>query len=194
MSNIFQNMQIAAFRAGIQPRTKESQAWFRRKANQMRRVNRNAIVKEEPIEQTGRFAPGNMYMFTYDPKTKDKLPYYDTFPLVVAVQKAPGGFYGLNLHYLPPMLRAKLLDALMDNLTNKKFDESTRFKINYRMLQAASKYKHFAPCFKHYLTAHVRSRFAEVQSPEWEIATFLPMANFQKSGKNAVYKDSRKAI
>ena len=75
MSNIFQNMQIAAFRAGIQPRTKESQAWFRRKANQMRRVNRNAIVKEEPIEQTGRFAPGNMYMFTYDSKTKDKLPY-----------------------------------------------------------------------------------------------------------------------
>ena len=194
MSNIFQNMQIAAFRAGIQPRTKESQDWFRRKANQMRRVNRSSIVKEEPIQQTGRFAPGNMYMFTYDPKTKDKLPYYDTFPLIVAVEKAPGGFYGLNLHYLPPILRAKLLDALMDNLTNKKFDDSTRFKINYRMLKAASKYKHFAPCFKHYLTEHVRSRFAEVQSPEWEIATFLPMANFQKSGKRAVYADSRKAI
>lgn len=194
MSNIFQNMQIAAFRAGIRPRTKESQDWFRRKANQMRRVNRAAIVKEEPIEQTSRFLPGNMYMFTYDPKTKDKLPYYDTFPLIVAVEKAAGGFYGLNLHYLPPILRAKLLDALMDNLTNKKFDESTRFKINYRMLKAASKYKHFAPCFKHYLTSHVRSRFAEVQSPEWEIATFLPMANFQKSGKRAVYADSRKAI
>lgn len=194
MSNIFQNMQIAAFRAGIQPRTKESQDWFRRKANQMRRVNRSSIVKEEPIQQTGRFLPGNMYMFTYDPKTKDKLPYYDTFPLIVAVEKAAGGFYGLNLHYLPPILRAKLLDALMDNLTNKKFDESTRFKINYRMLKAASKYKHFAPCFKHYLTSHVRSRFAEVQSPEWEIATFLPMANFQKSGKRAVYADSRKAI
>jgi|TARA_B110000444_G_C18620428_1_gene491892 hypothetical protein len=194
MSNIFQNMQIAAFRAGIQPRTKESQKWFRQKANAMRRVNRSAIVKEDPVNQTGRFLPGKMYMFTYDPKTKDKLPYYDTFPLIVAVDKAPGGFYGLNLHYLPPMLRAKLLDALMDNLTNKRYNDSTKFKINYSMLKAASKYKHFAPCFKHYLTGHVQSKFAEVAAPEWEIATFLPMANFQKSGKNRVYRDSRKQI
>jgi|TARA_B110000971_G_scaffold219288_1_gene260037 hypothetical protein len=194
MSNIFQNMQIAAFRAGIQPRTKESQAWFRQKANQMRRVNRAAIVKEEPIKKKASFRIGGMYMFTYDPKTKDKMPYYDTFPLVIPVEPAAGGFYGLNLHYIPPLLRAKLLDALMDNLSNKKYDDSTRMRINYKMLQAASKYKHFAPCFKHYLTGHVQSKFAEVSAPEWEIAAFLPMANFQKSGKRAVYADSRKKI
>ena len=194
MSNIFQNMQIAAFRAGIQPRTKESQAWFRQKANQMRRVNRAAIVKEEPIKKKASFRIGGMYMFTYDPKTKDKMPYYDTFPLVIPVEPAAVGFYGLNLHYLPPLLRAKLLDSLMDNLSNKKYDDSTRMRINYKMLQAASKYKHFAPCFKHYLTGHVQSKFAEVSAPEWEIAAFLPMANFQKSGKRAVYADSRKKI
>lgn len=194
MSNIFQNMQIAAFRAGIQPRTKESQDWFRRKANQMRRVNRSSIVKEEPIQQTGRFAPGNMYMFTYDPKTKDKLPYYDTFPLIVAVEKAPGGFYGLNLHYLPAPLRAKFLDALLNITSNKSFDETTKFELSYKMLNASRKMRYFKPCYKHYLLSNVKSRFARVPAPEWEIATFLPTADWQKASGNTVYKDSRKMI
>ena len=60
-----------------------------------------------------------MNMFFYDPKHKDTLPYYDRFPLSVIIGPAKGGFYGLNLHYLPPVLRAKMLDALMDIATIK---------------------------------------------------------------------------
>jgi hypothetical protein len=194
MSNLFQNLEMEAFRKGITPRTAESRDWFRKKAQSLRRVNRNTIMKEEPIELKSTFQPGAMAMFFYNPKTKDKLPYYDSFPLTIIVDKAEGGFYGMNLHYLPPILRAKFLDVLLDNTNNKYYDEKTRFAVNYNYLKNSARTKYFKPCFKHYLTSHVKSRFAVVPAPEWEIATFLPLADWQKQSGSKVYADSRRML
>jgi len=196
MSNLFQKLELQAFRAGITPRTEESRKWFRQKAQQLRRVNRRALMSAEEVKLVNRQQPmiGSMNMFFYDPKTIDTLPYYDRFPLVIIVGPAPKGFYGLNLHYLPPILRAKLLDALMDMTNNKKYNESTRFNITYKMLTATAKLRLFKPCFKHYLTQHVKSRLARVNSTEWEIATFLPMAEWEKGTAASVYRDSRKMV
>jgi hypothetical protein len=194
MSNLFQKLGYEAFRAGVTPRTKESMTWFRQKSRSIRRVNRREIMKEEPIQLRNTFRPGNMFMFFYDPKTKETLPYYDKFPLVIVVGKAPGGFYGLNLHYISPLLRVKLLDALMDNTSDKRYDENTRFKLNYAMLNRTSKLRFYKPCFKHYLLDHVQSRLAHVPAPEWEIATFLPMANWVGAQGAAVYKFSKEMI
>jgi hypothetical protein len=197
MSDIFKTLEYEAFRAGITPRTKQSMDWFRRKAHYINQIDRRGLMNEDPIELKNRPVinlPGNMYMFFYDPKHKDTLPYYDTFPLIVLIGKAPGGFYGLNLHYLPPLLRAKMLDSLMDFTTNKKYDETTRFKASYDLLQRAAKMKYYKPCFKHYLTKHVKGKFAYVPPPEWEIATFLPTANFKKANRTKVYNDSRAKI
>ena len=133
-----------------------------------------------------------MQMFFYDPKTKDTLPYYDRFPLVVVVGPAEKGFYGLNLHYLPPILRAKMLDSLMEVATSKKSRPNAKFSITYDRLKSMSSMRYFKPCFKHYLTAHVKSQFARVPAPEWEIATFLPIAQFEKiPNPLTAYKDSR---
>ena len=196
MSNLFAKLEYEAFRAGVNPRTKEAQDWFRKKAQQMRRVDRKDLLQDEQVKLVNRQNPliGSMNMFFYDPKHKDTLPYYDRFPLVIIVGPAEKGFYGLNLHYLPNVLRAKMLDALLDITNNKKYDESTRFQVSYKLLQSSSKMRYFKPCYKHYLTAHVKSRLARVAAPEWEIATFLPTANFEKSSAANVYKDSRKAI
>jgi len=194
MSNIFQRLELQAFRAGITPRTKESREWFRKKIKNLRSINREALMKEDPLKQTGQEIVGGMYMFFYDPKHKDTLPYYDTFPLVIVVGPAEGGFYGLNLHYLPPILRAKMLDALMDITSNTKFNDSTRFKMSYELLVKSSKLKYFQPCFKHYLNDQVKSKFAMVPAPEWEIATFLPTAQFKKANSKKVYFDSQKMI
>jgi hypothetical protein len=199
MTNLFQNLEIEAFRAGVTPRTRESREWFRKKindlrGNELRRIDRSKLMKDPALQLSDRQILGSMYMFFYDPKHKKTLPYYDSFPLVIVLDEAKGGFLGLNLHYLPPILRAKFLAALMDTTNNKKFDESTKFKLTYQQLKAASKLRYFKPCIKHYLTDHVRSRFAKVEAPEWEIATFLPMADWQKSSGSNVYKESRKAL
>lgn len=193
-SNLFNQLEIEAFRAGVTPRTKESIAWFQKKAGTLKGLNRNELMKSESVQLKNRFRPGAMFLYFYDPKHKATLPYYDSFPLTVVVGPAKGGFYGLNLHYLPLPLRAKMLDGLLENLNNKKYNDTTKFAVNYEMLTKSSKLKYFKPCFKHYLTGHVKSRFAYISPPEWEIATFLPVADFQKASQRTVWKDSRQMI
>jgi len=194
LSNLFQTLEIEAFRKGITPRTAQSREWFMNKTKDLRNINRNVLMKEGPITLKNRTIIGSMFMFFYQPKHKDTLPYYDSFPLVIVLKPAEGGFLGLNLHYLPPVLRAKFLDALLEHTNNDKFDESTKFNLTYNLLERATKLKYFEPCIKHYLTDHVRSRFALVEAPEWEIATFLPVADFQKARATTVWKDSRRKI
>ena len=194
MSNLFQKLELEAFRKGITPRTRESRDWFRRRVQSLTRVNRNALMRQEEVKQMSSPLLGSMMMYFYDPKLKDTLPYYDTFPLVIPIERAPGGFRGLNLHYIPPVLRAKFLDSLLDIVNNKKYDETTRFNLTYRLLKSAAKFRYFQPCLKHYLLEHVKSRFAIVPAPDWEIATFLPTASWKKAPASTVYSDSRKAI
>jgi hypothetical protein len=97
---------------------------------------------------------------------------------------------GINMHYLPLNYRAKLMDALYDVANNDKYDETTKLKFNYNVLNGASKYKYFAPCVKHYLTDQVRSRFLYVYPSEWDIALFLPTQRFVGATKGKVWKDS----
>ena len=193
MAGLFQKLEFEAFRKGITPRSKESRAWFMNKAKNLN-VSRSKLMKEDPIEFRSRPAVGRMYMYFYDPKTKDTLPYYDRFPLIIMVGPAPKGFMGLNLHYLPLDVRAKFLDALLGTINNERYDESTRFRLSYDMLKRASRLRAFRPCLKRYLSSHVRSRLALVPAPEWEIATFLPTADFEKASSSEVYKDSRRKM
>ena len=140
MSNIFQKLELAAFRNQITPRTKESREWFMKKAKVIKGINREALMKEEPLDRGARRIIGSMQMFFYDPKYKETLPYYDRFPLAIIVKPAKGGFLGMNLHYLPPILRAKFLDALMDNVTSKKSPDA-KFKLTTRLLASASDFR-----------------------------------------------------
>lgn len=192
--NLVSNLKKESFAAGITPKTKESMAWFRKRAYDIRRVKRGELMRSDDVELRNRQAIGRMYFWFYDPKHKQTLPYYDTFPLGVIVGPAKGGFHALNLHYLPPLIRAEFLDQLMDISTNKNYDENTRMKVSYELLKGSTKYKAFKPCFKHYLTKHVRSRFAMIPASDWEVATFLPAADWQKTKAHNVYRQSRKLI
>ena len=179
--SLFKQLEFEAFRAGITPRTTQSIEWFRNKARQMFRgrviKDREKIMDDELLSKTKKVDKdpmGNMYMFFYDPKFKKTLPYYDGFPLIIMLGPAPNGFYGLNLHYLPPVLRSKALAAILG--------------------RGSVPSKFLAPARQRYLTKHVKSSFALVEEPEWEIATFLPMADWKKESANKVYRDSRKKM
>ena len=56
----------------------------------------------------------------------------------------------------------------MDNVTSKK-SENAKFKLTTRLLAGTSELEFYKPCIKHYLNEHVRSKFAEVKAPEWEM-------------------------
>jgi len=191
-TTIFQNV-IQKAGAGKTQNSLEARNWLRQKAAEVRTVNPKATIQQGPF-LTNRIITGNMYLFAYDPKTKEDLPYYDRFPLVFPFRRVPDGFYGINLHYLPPLLRAKLMDALYDTVNNDNMDETTRLRINYRILQSAAKFRYFEPCVKHYLNNHVRTRFLWIPADQWETALFLPLERFVGATKQQVWKDSRRMV
>jgi hypothetical protein len=192
MASLFDTLQAGAQRAGVQARTKDSQKWFRKKAQELVMPNRKALLKDDALERTGRNIRGNMYMYFYDPKFKETLPYYDRFPLTIMIDPAPGGFYGLNLHYLNYPVRARFLDELMSLAPNNVKDTTRLVKLRYDLLQSVRKYKEFKPCFKHYLGKHVVSQFSRVPMTDWEIAIFLPVEQFKKKSKTSIWNESLK--
>lgn len=187
----------------IPARSRQSRQWFRDTAASTR-ISPNAVVRGAAMKESGSAllskpipgtsGIGRMYTFFYDPKTKKDLPYYDRFPLIFKIKDVENGFLGLNMHYLPPILRAKLMDALYDLASDTRYDENTRIRLSYERLQAASKFKYFKPCIKMYLRNHVRSRFVLIDATEWDMALFLPTERFAKANKSTVWRDSRKAI
>ena len=193
MESIFDKLQAKAYKKQIPAQTKQSRDWFRSELRGIR-VKSDDILNDKNLERRTRPAPGRMYTYFYDPKHKATLPYYDRFPLIIMVGPAEKGFYGVNLHYLPIPLRAKLLDELLTITNNKKFDESTRFKISYDFLKNSSNLGAFKPCFKHYLIHKVESEIKFLSSDLWEIAAFLPTARFKGATSAKVHSDSRKKI
>ena len=192
MASKFDEILAQGVRAGqIPARTQDARDWFRNKARSTS-ATPESIVRGEKARYKNRVSMGKMYLFNYDPKTKATLPYYDRYPLIFPVQGAPGGFYGINMHYLPYVLRARLMDALYDLSSNQRYDERTKLRLSYGILKGAAKYKAFKPTFKRYLSSHVRSRFIEINSSEWDIALFLPLESFAKASKGSVWADSRK--
>lgn len=192
--SLFDKIQGELKGAGIASYTRESQKWFTDRVRSIGRINEVNFLKDPNLVRKNKFFPGYMYHFVYDPKTKETLPYYDTFPLIIAVAPAPGGFYGLNLHYLAPLTRALFLDKLMDIANKTEFDEKKRFRLNYSLLSASKRFKEFAPCFKHYLTQHIDSRIMLVPSQEWETAIFLPTERFENANKKQVWRQSKNKI
>ena len=178
--------------AGVGAKARAAGDWFREKVKQasasaqMRAVTPAQLLKRQ---EEGSAALGKMLFYKYDPKFAKKLPYWDMYPLVFPFEKAKGGFYGLNLHYIPPRDRAVLMDELKEYATNNKYDATTRLKITYDLLKG---YGRAVPCVKRYLGSHVQSNTVRINADEWEIAIFLPVERFQKQKKSVVWNDSRK--
>ncbi len=191
MASLFDTLQAGAQRAGVTYRTRRSQLWFQKNIKKLNMPTRQKLLKDTALDPVSKEIAGNMYMYFYDPKTKDELPYYDRFPLTIMVQPEKGGFSGLNLHYLSPGVRARFLDELMATAP-KNINDMTRLRLRYKLLAGTRKFKEFKPCWKRYLGSNIRSRLVRVPMTDWEIAIFLPTQQFVKRKDNYVWNQSRK--
>ena len=155
---------------------KEPYQWYRNRIKELGTPSQAQLIRDGKI--TGRVNFGALNMFIYDPKLKNKLPYYDTFPLVLPIERYRDGFLGINFHYLPYALRARLLSRLDPNA-------------NYSALKNVKLVK---PTLKRYLNTNVRSRFRKLEEKDFMTAIMLPVQRFRKSSASKVWSDSRKAI
>lgn len=179
---LFQKYDRRAAEASIPRNTAAAIDWFRNVIRKDKAVSFDRVSDGARKIESKRvtFAPGNMFMYTYDPKYKDVLPFYDTYPLIIVVEKTDTGWYGINVHYLPPILRAEL------------FKDILYFKKNPKAIaDVLAKHPLTTPCLKQYLVKHVRSRPIPIPKEEWEIAIQLPFEGFQKSTNTQVWANSR---
>jgi hypothetical protein len=175
---------------------KRSRSWFDKQVASMAQQNitPNKVLKGDPLHLKNAIVPGSLYMYIYDPKLKEELPYYDRFPLVFPFRKVKDGFLGLNMHYLPYDLRIKLLDNLLVFKNNSRWDETTKIKYSWALIDGVSRFAAAKPCVKHYLSGHVRSQFRQIQSEDWATAMLLPVERFVGASKQQVWAESRRII
>lgn len=181
----------------VDPRdqTLKANEWLREQAKSVTRVrDPKQLLTKTSDRLVSQITVGRMYMFMYDPKMKDELPYYDRFPLIFPFRRVKGGFYGINLHYLPHMLRARLMDSLTSLANNTKYDDTTKLRLSYQILEASARFRFFKPCVKHYLNSHVKSRFLWIPAEQWNTALFLPLERFVGATKQQVWRDSRRMV
>ena len=167
----------------------KSTAWYREKIKEFGQPGAMDLIRDG--KRNNKPFYGKLNMFFYDPKHKKTLPYYDTFPLVLPLEKYPDGFLGINMHYLPIPLRIKLLDRLVDYSNNTKFDESTRLMVDYNKLK---KIRLIRPTIHRYLSGYTKSQFRRIDADEFTIATLLPVQRFKKASESEVWKESRGMI
>ena len=179
MAYLIDRIKTSLMKEGLDARSKKARTWLQAKIGSLNPTKQSLMADKNRLKNNAII--GRMYFYFYDPKTKDKLPYYDKFPLVLPIEQYNDGFLGLNLHYIHPKQRIILLDKLSEFANNTKFDKTTKLRLSYDLLASSSKVFEHQPCIKRYLFSHIESRFLEITADEWDIAALLPMESFVKA-------------
>ena len=161
--------------------------WYRDKIREFGKPSALDLIRDG--RRVGKPSPFNLNMFVYDPKYKKTLPYYDTFPLVLPLERYSDGFLGLNFHYLPIPLRVRLLDRLNDIPEGNEYSERDKLKVSYAR---ASGIPMARAVIKRYLYGHLKSQIRVITPEEWVIAVLLPVQRFKKASTSKVYNQTKK--
>lgn len=147
-------------------------------------------IPDRSIEYRRRPVIGGLFHYFYSPKYATTLPYYDKFPLTIPIEMYDNGFLGLNLHYLPPMYRASMMDLLINEYMRTK-STAHYMKISYKILHQASLIPLFEPCIHRYLYSHLASAPVSISPEYWGEIIMLPTQQFVKATAKEVWSNSR---
>ena len=160
----------------------DSKEWFKNISS----VN---FLKQNQAFQTRTIEHGQMIAFFYDPLTKEKLPYYDTFPLVLPFEPTNTHFKGINLHYIAPKLRAVLLSKLME-ISSSTLPTTKKLIFSWDTIKSFGALPQAKACIKQYLFGQVKSNFIVVPQKDWERVIWLPLGRFKKKSEEYVWSQA----
>jgi hypothetical protein len=184
------------FLSQVKAKSKQAMDWFKtivsrtRRAAFPARTARDEIMQERNVGIDATPKIGRMYLFQYDAKWKDILPYWDVWPLIFPFDYTSNGFYGINLHYLPPNDRINLMLRLIKSAgSSANVTDKYRLKLSYQIITG---FKPAVPCIKRYLFSHVQgSGFYGISGTDWSYAATLPLQKFKGAGTKTIWSDSK---
>lgn len=143
---------------------------------------------------TGRMLPGRMYLINYsNPITKDKLPYYDMFPLILPFNIESSYVTAINFHYLHPTSRVILLEKL-SRFKIGDTDIQTRIRADWGILSNFARFREVKPSVKRYAKSRIKGKYLFIQPDDWTTAAVMPTESFRGSSKQQVYLDSNRKM
>ena len=170
---LFQRLLTDSVEGTVSTDTSESSAWFKEQAKKLSNYRPERIARQAAANAVARpTVQGEMFLFNYDPKGKETLPYYDRYPIVIILDVTATHMLGLNLHYIPYKERALLMNRLYQRfLNNEEFDETTFFKnISYEKVNSSrNSLRYWKPCIKRYINNNIVGRMVKIHPAEWDI-------------------------
>lgn len=168
----------------------KSVEWLKQQARKLNQPRVHKITNTIASKQRGSTPQaGSMYMFAYDPKYKDILPYYDAMPLIMVINVGAKSMLGLNFHYLPPIRRAQLLDFFSREAKKRspvgKIGSNSIANLSYAQIRALASDSLIKPTIHRYLYSHLASGLTEINPLEWDVTIMLPTAQFVSKGKGS---------
>jgi len=148
------------------------------------------LLTSEETTSSYETTSGGMFLFKYEPTTKNKLKYYDTLPLIINTGKESDGLIGLNLHYLPNRHRVAFMRAMFGDLDLDSIDEDD---VQSRLAKLST-YKFIKPTYKRYKYDGISSRLIRIPVENWLLASLLPISKFEKQSRKDVWNDSIRMI
>ena len=186
---------VTDFLKNIKAKSGEAIKWFKSIVKQTQRAafpaatGRKEFTGERSTGVRGRPLIGRMYLFRYQAKWDDILPYWDMWPLIFPFDYAKNGFYGINLHYLAPNDRAALMIRLIKAQgSSGNMNENYKLKLSYDII---TKFKPAIPCIKRYLYGQIQGKgLYGIGGNDWSYAAALPLQKFQKESAKYVWNQS----
>lgn len=169
-------------------------AWFYKEikgelGNDGRAKSRIRRIPDKAFNPSRDAFIGGLFFYIYDAKHKDTLPVWDQFPLVIPIEPYKDGFLGMNLHYLPPVGRAKLMDILQ-KYKRRSATPKAYMRVSYEILKLALNDKLFKPTIHRYLSNHIKSDIVRVDDEYWTRAAMLPVQKFVGDTAQNVWRNS----
>lgn len=83
---------------------KDAEDWYE--------FGKSSSIEKGVHSKGGRFQPGKIYVFRYTPKYANELMWYDSNPVVLALDPDGNNDVGINLNLLPINIKENLLDRV----------------------------------------------------------------------------------
>lgn len=159
-----------------------SASWYSSKIRELKSITQADLMRHKAMYTT-KPKRGEIYCFGYDPKYKDTLPYYDTFPLVLPLSADDESFLGLNFHYLSPKDRFFLLQAIQ-----KHGRGIHKMNVTWDIVASFANSKKVQHCLKRYLFSHMQTPMRRIRQEDIPTALLLPVEQFVKASKQTVWR------